>query len=58
MVGDRYAESTTRRRTSILVVSPETREVTRWEVPSVRWSLPPRKLTRPEPRKRRRRTTS
>lgn len=49
IVGERYVASTTRRRTSISTVSPETREVTSWVVPSVWWSQPPRKVTRPDP---------
>ncbi len=58
MVGDRYVASTTRRRTFTGVVSPETSDVTRWEEPSPRYSLPPRKVTRPDPTKRWYRTRS
>ena len=58
MVGDRYVASTTRRRTFTGAVSPETSDVTRWDEPSVRYSLPPRKVTRPDWRKRWWRTRS
>ena len=53
IVGARYAASTTLRRTSTRVVSPDTRDVTRWSSPSVWYSLPARKATRPVPTKRR-----
>ena len=35
IVGDRYVASTTRRRTAICTVSPDTRDVTRCAEPSV-----------------------
>ena len=50
--------STTRRRTSIRVVCPDTRDVTRCAAPSVWYSLAPRNATRPEPTKRRWRMSS
>ncbi len=58
IVGDRYVASTTRRRTPTRVVSPDTSDLTRWESPSGRYSLAPRKVTRPEPTNLRWRTSS
>ena len=53
MVGARYVASTTRRRTSTRTVSPEASDVTRCDDPSVVYSLPPMKVTRPDASRRR-----
>jgi hypothetical protein len=53
IVGERYAASTTRRRTFTCSRSPDTRDVTKWSTPFAWYSLADRKVTRPVPRNRR-----